>query len=137
MGINLKAIAKQATENNNASKVIEGLEKIKLEEMVATYGKKLSIIAVDIVRVNDTDTKSLKDAAVMVVAEAKDKWTFGGGSLLSIVSAWLAPDEETGEAPTIEEVNTMLKKAPLVVELEKRAQKNDPRKSFWHYSILD
>lgn len=140
MALNLKAKAKKAAELTlTKSKLLEGKDKIRLDELVAQHGKSLHIIGVDVVSVNDKDdagNKIKKDAAVMVVAEAPTKWCFGGGSLLSIITEWLIPEEEGAEAPTIDQINEELKADPLAIELEKRTQKGDARKSFWHYDIL-
>lgn len=141
MALNLKGKAKKAAAGNmNDSKILEGREKIKLEELVASYGKDLNIVAVDVIQVNDKDddgNKTKKDAAVMVVAEAPRNWVFGGGTLLSIISSWLIPEDPDEPAPTMDQINEELKAAPISVRLEKRSQVNDPRKTYWHYEITD
>ena len=140
MALNLRdKAAKAAAGNTNDSKVLEGREKIKLEELVAAYGKTLNIIAVDVISVNDKDddgNKTKKDAAIMVVSEAPKNWAFGGGTLLSIVSSWLTPDGEDELAPTIDDINADLANDPIKITLEKRNQVNDPRKTYWHYEIM-
>ena len=137
----LKDRAKKATEANlNSSALTEGREKIKLEELVAIAGNKLHIDGVDILQVNDKDqdgNKIKRDAAAMTVTEDQKHWTFGGALLSSIINEWRYPSDQDTEALTLDQINNELRKDPLLVKIEKRSQKNDPRKTYWHYEIMD
>ena len=136
--MNLREKAKKTTESNgNNSAVCNDREKIKLEELVAACGNKLHIKAVDVLQVNDQDTKGKREAAAMVVVENDKVWTFGGATLLNIIKEWLTPENPDEPAYTIDQVNEELGKEPLYVKVTKENQKNDPRKTFWRYEILE
>ena len=133
--MNLREKAKKAT-SRKESTITKGREKMKLEELVASIGKRVTICGVDILAVKDRDTNEKRDTAAMIVLEDAKHWVFGGAALLTIIEEWLTPEE--GEpAPTIENINEELSAHPIAVNLEKRQQKGDSRKSYWNYEIVD
>lgn len=133
--MNLKEKAKKAT-SRKESEITKGREKMKLEELVASIGKRVTICGVDILAVKDRDTNEKRDTAAMIVIEDAKHWVFGGAALLNIINEWLTP-EEGEEAPTMEDINKELASHPVAVVLEKKTQKGDSRKTYWNYDIVD
>ena len=125
----LSEAAKKAT-NREEAPITVNREKIKQEELVASYGNTLDIIEVGYVTMKDEDD-GLKEVPCMVTAQAPRAWCSGGTVLGKIISEWL--NIYNGN---FEELNADLKAEPVKVKIEKQKQKNNKSRSVWVYTVI-
>ena len=126
----LSDAAKKAT-NREEAPITKGREKIKQEELVASYGHQLSIIEVGYVPMKDNDGQGLKNVPCMVVAEAPKCWCSGGIVLGKIIEEWLQLFDGS-----MDQLNSELKAEPVMIKLEKQKQKNNDSRSVWVYTVI-
>lgn len=126
----LSDAAKKAT-NREEAPITVGREKIKQDELVASYGKELDIIEVGYVQMKDNDGTGLKDVPCMVVAQAPKAWCSGGTVLDKIIKEWLQLLDGS-----MDQLNAELKAEPVKVRLEKQVQKNNKSRSVWVYTVV-
>lgn len=116
-----KALAAKAVEKND-NPFTEGKEKITLEELIASYGHNLKILEVGYVTMKGVEVPC------MCTAEAPHNWCSGGAVLGNLIEGCI-------KESSLEDFNAYLANNPLPVHIEKKKQKKDPSRTYWHYDV--